>query len=209
MMQVSSYIHTCKTIFLSQRFSFALCNAALIFTDKVPFPMRPLLQCFTHHNVGWKIMVTDSIWRANQKKRWQQWYMRLQVVCWFFYSYEIHRISYFLSSSYANVFPLCHNFVYHRVVISYKRTYVSVTLKNVNQSRFNYQSRLGNVKQSRLGMSISAVRADSQEVWLRAQSVERAHERPQSDCLRIGWQARGKICTCAFLVVLPTSFFIT
>ena len=32
---------------------------------------------------------------------------------------------------------------------------------------------------------------------IRAQSVERVHERPQSG---IGWQARGKICACAFLV---------
>ena len=51
-------------------------------------------------------------------------------------------------------------------------------------------------------MSISAVRAD-----LRAQSVERAHERPQSDCLRIGWQARGKICACAFLVLATIAVY--
>ena len=122
----------CKT---SQKFSFALCNATLIFTDKVyTLPYASTLAVLTHHNVGWKIMVTDSVedYLESKLQRWQQWYMRLQVVCWFFYFYEIHRIRYLLSSSYANVFPLCHNFVYHRVVFSYKRTYVSVTLKNVN-----------------------------------------------------------------------------
>ena len=42
--------------FSLQKFSFALCNATLTFTLCVP-----LFQCFTHRNLGWKIMVTDSV----------------------------------------------------------------------------------------------------------------------------------------------------